>query len=101
MQPPTELDGAKVLFYATLQKNRRPTGNTKHYIGGELVQPVAGLAICQYENAKGFYLFYCDNQWNVITDTYHESIEDAKNQAEVEYEGVSNEWRQISSEGAV
>ena len=53
-RPPAELDGAKVLFYATLQKAHRPTGNTTHYVGGELMQPVDGLAICQYGNGDGF-----------------------------------------------
>jgi hypothetical protein len=100
-QPPAELDGAKVLFYATLQADHRPTGNTKHYVGGGWLRPASGLAICQYENGEGFYLFYCDSEWKVTTDTYQESIEDAKNQAEFEYEGVGNAWKQISMEGAV
>lgn len=101
MQPPLELDGAKVLLYATLQKEHKPTANTKHYLGGDLMQPSSGLAICRYGNDEGFYLFYCDSDWNVVTDTYHESIEDAKNQAEFEYKDVSNAWQQNSSDGAV
>ena len=99
--PPAKLDGAKVLFYATLHQEHRATGNTRHYVGGELMRPAAGLAICRYESDVGFYLFYCDGEWNVVTDTYHESVEEARNQAEFEYEGVSNSWEEISLEGAV
>lgn len=64
------------------------------------MRPVAGLAVCRYEDGGGFYLFYCDGEWNVVTDTYHESVEGAKNQAEFEYEGVGNAWEQITTEGA-
>ena len=100
-QPPSEMNGAKVLSYVTLRKEHLPTGNAKHYVGGELMQPVSNLAICRYENDEGFYLFYCDTEWNVMTDTWHESAEHAREQAEFEYAGVSDAWQQISSEGAV
>jgi hypothetical protein len=38
-------------------------------------------------------LFGCDKEWHHITDTWHESLEEAKRQAEFEYEGVSATWR--------
>jgi hypothetical protein len=48
----------------------------------------AGLAIAKYPNDSGFYLFYCDAEWAVITDTYHDSVERAVHQAEFEFSGV-------------
>jgi len=37
-------------------------------------------------------LFGCDAEWNSLCDTWHETLEDAKEQAEFEYEGTSNTW---------
>ncbi len=95
--PPTELDGAKVLFYALLKQGHRATGNTRHYRDGGLVQGLSALAICRYDNEIGFYLFYCDDNWDVVTDTYHDTLGQAKDQGEFEYQGIGDAWTQTSS----
>jgi hypothetical protein len=51
-------------------------------VTGELMGPASGLAICQYAGESSFYLFSCDEDWRTLTDTLHESLEDAKAQAE-------------------
>lgn len=61
------------------------------------MRPAAGLAICRYGDGEGYYLFYCDREWEVVTDTHHQSVEDARSQAEFEYTGVSRAWRQMPS----
>ena len=71
----------------------RATGRTTHRIGGEVIGPAEALAICRYEGDSQFYLFYCDAEWNVRTDTCHPSLEVAKEQAEFEYDGASGRWR--------
>jgi len=50
------------------------------------------LVICQHPDDPGFFLFGCDEQWRKVTDTWHSTVEDAKKQAEFEYEGVANTW---------
>ena len=50
----------------------------------------AGLAICRAPD--GFYLFGCDAEWNTVTDTWHESLEDAQHQAGFEHEGIDDTW---------
>ena len=87
---PNEIDGAKVYYYLKIEKNHRPTGNTKQIVNGELMRPAYGLAICKYDNQIGYYLFGCDENWQSITDTYHNSVEDAMKQGEFEYEGTKN-----------
>ena len=67
----------------------------RHIVAGELQGPVAGLAICKYEADAGYYLLYCDPEWNPITDTRHDTVEDAKHQAETEYAGVSSTWQHL------
>lgn len=89
---PEKIDNAKVLCFAILSKLHQPTGNTKHTLNGKVLAPVFGLAICQYENDGGFYLFYCDEKWHTLTDTWHDSLDQAKEQAEFEYEGINQSW---------
>ncbi len=98
--PPTELDGAKILCYVLLKKEHRAMGNTRHYRDGRLVQGLSALGICRYENESGFYLFYCDNKWDVVTDTHHDTLGRAKDQAEFDYKGISDAWTQTSSNAA-
>lgn len=89
---PTILGGAKVVLYTPIDERHRPTGNCKQILAGVLAGPAAGLAICQYDGEDSFYLFGCDQEWNSVTDTWHQTVEDAKAQAEFEYEGVSATW---------
>ena len=93
---PGEIDGAAVVLFTTIDERHRPTGACRHFVAGELAGPAAGLAICRYENDDSFYLFGCDAGWRVVTDTLHATIEEAKAQAEFEYEGVTATWRRPS-----
>ncbi len=90
--PPKQLDGADVLLWASLE-GATPTGRTAHYRDGQLQEPAQALAICRYGQDAGWYLFYCDEAWYVRNDTYHDSVEAAKEQAEFEYDGVSALWQ--------
>ncbi len=95
--PPT-VSGAIVVCYTSIDSRHRHTGNTKQIVGGVVLGPASGLAICQYEGDTAYYLFGCDAEWNSLTDTWHETLEDAKEQAEFEYEGTSNTWSTLENE---
>jgi hypothetical protein len=90
--PGDKLEGARVICYAVIDDRCRPTGSCGHHVGGQLMGPARGLAICQYESEDAYYLFYCDESWRTVTDGWHQSLEDAKRQAEFEYQGISNLW---------
>ena len=90
--PPPLIGSARVVLYTVIDSRHHPTGATKHFVGGELQGPVEALAICRYDNESYVYLFYCSADWQTITDTYHESVEEAQDQAEFEYRGVSATW---------
>lgn len=92
---PASIGNAKVIAFTAIDQRHRPTGACRHVVAGELQGPVAGLAICKYEADPGYYLFYCDREWNTITDTYHDSLDAAKQQAEFEYTGVSSTWQHL------
>jgi hypothetical protein len=83
--PPEILDGARVLQFASLSR-AHPTGKTRHVVAGAEVSTFAALAIARYDDdPNGVYLFYCDSNWNVITDTWHENVAAAVGQANFEF----------------
>jgi hypothetical protein len=85
MRPVPELiDGATVLQVADLS-SATPTRATRHVVAGREVTAFAHLALAQYENDSGVYLFYCDADWNTVTDTYHDTLERALSQAQFEF----------------
>lgn len=83
--------GAKVILYTSVEE-REATGKTEHTHIGKSANPTVGLAICKYENEDGYYLFGCDLNWESGTDTLHESVEEAIEQAEWEYGDLSGAW---------
>jgi hypothetical protein len=93
MKPcPPIIGNARVICYTSIDERHRFTGACKQVVTGQLMGAMAGLAICQYEGETAFYLFGCDANWQTVTDTWHETLDDAKHQAEFEYEGVSRTW---------
>ncbi len=90
-QAPAELDGAKVIATAVVDRTVRATGGTTHRGPDGMIPPASALAIVQSE--VSVYLFYCDPEWQVLADTWHTSVSDAKAQAEFEYAGVSKLWK--------
>jgi hypothetical protein len=91
--PPETLDGGTGICFAEIDSTVRPTGKTRHLLGGERLPPFHRLVIIQYEPDSDYYLLYCDQNWRSITDTCHHSLAEAKAQAEFEYEGVGKAWK--------
>ena len=92
--PPAKLDDMPVLQYAVLSNDATPTGNTKHLFNGQPVKDITRLAVCDGGgNPKAIYLFSCDDDWNVLTDTCHMSIEEALAQADFEYQHIRSAWK--------
>jgi hypothetical protein len=89
---PNIVGGAKVVLFTPIDERHRYTVNTKNIVAGVSVGPVSGLAIGQYPGENAFYLFACDEQWQSVTDSWHQTLEGAQSQAEFEYEGVSKTW---------
>jgi hypothetical protein len=92
--PPKKLDGADVVVWAALDDSVSATGFCTHTVDGAPMAPAAALAICVYsENPWQYYLFHCDQEWRVVTDTCHDTLELAQRQAEAEYARVAALWR--------
>ena len=54
------------------------------------------VRIARYANDPGFYLLYFDANGDEMTDTYHDSIEDAMAQADFEFEVRPDEWESVT-----
>jgi hypothetical protein len=91
---PRVVSGAKVICFTPIDERHHHTGNCKQIVAGIVQGPAAGLAVCQYPGENCFYLFGCNAAWGSVTDTWHETLEEAKEQAEFEYEGVSATWQE-------
>ena len=84
-RPPERLHGARVLQFASLARSQ-PTGKTRHIVNRVEVSDFAAVAIARFdEDPSGTYLFYCDRSWNVVTDTWHEDLASAVEQANFEF----------------
>ncbi len=126
---PTEIQGARVLYYAILDERHPYTGN--FMVNGKPVGPIVALAICHYDE-KGepnlelglsilaqfneivkrggqtppeitqiehmedeFILFYCDADWNVLTHSHREKIEEFFADCEYACENISALWVKV------
>jgi hypothetical protein len=89
---PEIISNARVICYTPIDQRHQFTGACKQIVHGAVMGPMAGLAIGQYADHKAFYLFGCDSDWQCVTDTWHQTLEEAQQQAEFEYAGVNKTW---------
>ena len=77
---PTELDGATVLFYT-------PQGDygAIKYPNGEVADYYHYLAICKYLKDNNYYLFCCNENYEVVSDWMDSSIENCMKVAASSY----------------
>ena len=68
------------------------TGKTSHFRHGKRLGLPTILKIVQYKGESGFLLVRYDESRAEMTDTFHESIELALEQAEWEYGVKPTEW---------
>ena len=90
---PESIGGARVILFTPIDQRHRHTSNCRQVVAGVPQGPAAGLAICKYEGEEGYYLFGCDATWSSVTDTWHQTVEEAMRQAEFEYEGITGNWQ--------
>jgi hypothetical protein len=53
----------------------------------------SSLAIASYPGEDGYYLFYLDPSGEELTDTFHDSVDAAMQQAEWEFGVRPEEWQ--------
>jgi hypothetical protein len=87
----------KVVKKITLDKNKHVSNNyIQHVVNGK---PAPDTAVLQIEaitnisqNEESIYLVHYDSEMKEITDTFHENIIDAMEQAKLEFKINENDW---------
>jgi hypothetical protein len=82
MDAPQTLDGASVVRSTVL--GGLPS-RARHVVDGVQIESIFALAMARYPEDSGLYLFYCDAEWRVMTDTFHDNVASAAAQAEYEF----------------
>jgi hypothetical protein len=88
---PPKISGLPVICFTLIDERHRPTGKSPHVSPCGLLGPARELAICG-RPGESVYLHSCGEGWVPFMDTWHETVEEARRQAEFEYEGVSATW---------
>jgi hypothetical protein len=71
----------------------RVTNKTRHYRNGRLLPAPQSVEIVQLvPAAPGYYLLYFDSDGAEMTDTWHESVASAMEQAKFEFGLLPTEW---------
>ena len=84
-EPPSEIDGAKVIEWAW--SGHQPFGE----VPGAKSPEIYGLAIATYDGEE-FYRFSCDENWETQQDGLYDSLDDAKDQLPDQYRMVEACW---------
>ncbi|MET1014768.1 MAG: hypothetical protein ABWX61_09730 [Paenisporosarcina sp.] len=96
MQVPTELDGGLVVKHTVSAEDQKlgmmffeeKDGSTTEVI-------ITGLAIVKYEEEEenAYYVFMCDQDWEVQDDYKVESVEDGIIWAEKNFDVEEKDWK--------
>ena len=60
--------------------------------GSTIEISITGLAIVEYEEENGFYLFMCDQNWEVQDDFLVNTVEEAMEWAEKSFDTSEKDW---------
>ena len=94
---PESLQRPPVLYWTRIDKRHRRTGNTQHLnLSTGRPDPIPHF-LGIHQDSGSFYLSHLDAEGTFITDTMHDSIQDAMSQAEFEFVGTSATWVQVGS----
>jgi hypothetical protein len=89
------MDSNTILLRVRLGPSHRPTGATRHYLGNQEMSTPSELQIVKYVEDPGYYILYMDADGGELTDTYHDSLVLALQQAELEFQIKPDEWEAI------
>lgn len=86
------MSNQRKIWQIVLADRHKPTGRTTHLREGEKLAAPNQLLIAQLSDDPGYYLLYLDAAGNELTDTYHDTVENAMRQAEFEFGVRCEDW---------
>jgi len=91
---PKQMRDKSVLHWSPIDERHSVTGACQHFnLSTGQPDPAPNFVAIVSNSSGSFYLARFDRSWQFITDTWHESLDEALHQAEFEYKGVSLTWR--------
>jgi len=89
------MSDARIIKAVLLRPEHRVTGETFHERDGVPVGRPSRLIIVEF--GDGYNLIHLDEEGAELTDTFHESVDDALQQAAFEFTIDPNEWSDSSA----
>jgi hypothetical protein len=83
-------------LFSTIDERHRRTGRWSKTWDDDSIEGIVQVAICKLPDEPGFNLLCIDTRGDVIFDSAHDTIEEARAYAEMEYDGLKDTW---STEG--
>jgi hypothetical protein len=91
---PSIIGGLRVLLCSRIDERHQQAGvGWQSLIEGNVKVRGWGVAICESADGDGFRLLTCEDDWTPVAHTRHPTLEEAKRQAEFEYEGLESTWQ--------
>lgn len=90
---PDRIDDAFVLYFAVSGATPFFTLPASGLSGG---WDVYGLAICRYDGERNAYWFYCDANWETLTDSLYEDVQVAMYDPSMQYDVEKVVWQEVS-----
>lgn len=92
--PPPVIGSARVLAYATVDDTISFTGQQSLDVDGKPLGAVPCIALCEdiHHEQAGFFVAYCDENWEAIGIVPTTDPESALRQVEHYYRGISQRW---------
>ena len=81
----------KIIKEANINKDLM-TGETVHKLGDIVIKAPSKLQIVQYIDELGFYLLYLNSNNEELSDTYHDKLQNAMDQAKWEFGLENYDW---------
>ena len=85
----------KQFYKLELGAEHREVGRTLHSNGATVLPRAQTLVVAGFEESGEYYLLHFDETGKELTDTFHESIEEAFQQAEFEFDIKPHEWTKL------
>jgi hypothetical protein len=83
--------------HVSLRPEHFATGRTRHMVRGTEMPHPAQLRIVQFQGDDGYYLLYCTEAGDELSDTYHNRFDHALAQAEWEFGVTPAEWTFVTA----
>jgi len=85
---------ATIVREVALARHHVATGKTRHYRDGALLDRPVRLIIVRFSD--GYNLIHLDSQGGEMTDTFHETVDEAMDQASFEFSIKPEEWEGVN-----